>query len=139
MANVNLDPYIFFNGTCQEAMEFYKGIFGGELSMSSYDDVPGDTPEGLEGKLMHAKLDGPVTLMASDTTKADTHGHGKIHLSLSGDDEDALKKMFEALSEGGEVRDSLKKQVWGDEFGTLVDRFGVNWMVNIVSAENAKR
>lgn len=140
MTNVNFDPYIFFSGTCREAMEFYKGIFGGELRVMSYDDVPGPTPEGLEGKLMHAKLDGgAASLMASDTLKADTHGHGKIHLSLSGQDGPTLKKMFEALSAGGDVKDPLKKQAWGDEFGTVVDKFGVNWMVNVVSAENASK
>lgn len=138
MANVTLDPYIFFAGTCREAMEFYRGVLSGELRMTSYDETPGDTPKGLEGKIMHAVLDGPIRIMASDTLNADTHGHGKIHLSLMGEDETTLKKMFEALSEDGEVHDPLQKQVWGDIFGTLTDRFGVNWMVNIVSAENAK-
>jgi PhnB protein len=138
MANFKLDPYIFFNGNCREAMEFYKGIFGGELTTSSYDDLPGDPPEGLAGKLMHSRLEGPVRILASDTTKADVHGHGKIHLSLSGADEAKLRPIFDQLSAGGKVNSPLKKESWGDLYGSLVDKFGVNWMVNIGTSMDSK-
>lgn len=138
MADIKLDPYIFFTGTCREAMQFYQSIFGGELRTQSYDEVPGETPEDMEGKLMHARLAGEVALMASDTTEADAHGHGKIHLSLSGTDDARLRTIFDRLSEGGEVTSALKKEFWGDTYGSLIDRFGVKWMVNIGDSTESK-
>lgn len=136
MDKVSLDPYIFFAGTGKEAMDFYQTVFGGELHTQTYDEAPGETPAGMEGKLMHARLAGEVNMMASDTTEADTHGHGKIHLTLGGKDEEKLRGIFEKLSDGGEVRSPLEKAFWGDTFGSLVDQYGVNWMVNISSGEH---
>jgi PhnB protein len=135
MDKVTLDPYLFFKGSCREAMEFYKGIFGGELSLQTYDEVPGDTPAGMESKIMHAKLEGAVTLMASDTAKASPTS-GKVSLSLGGEDEDKLHAIFDGLGAGGEVKSSLKKEFWGDTFGSLTDKYGVDWMVNITAAKN---
>ncbi len=130
---IALHPYIFFAGTCEEAMEFYQEIFGGELHAVPF----GDESPDMAGLLMHARLDGEVSLLASDSTLADVHGHGKIHLSLSGPDEEKLRRWFDLLSEGGEVRSPLKKESWGDVYGNLVDKFGVNWMVNIGSSMEA--
>jgi len=133
MNRVALDAYLFFDGTCREAMEFYEGIFGGELRMQTYDEVPGDMPgkEHLKGKIVHASLmGGDVSLMASDTHDK-TLGTGKIELSLSGYDDEKLRKIFQGLSAGGKTRSPLKKEFWGDTFGALTDRFGVDWMVNI--------
>ena len=134
MSTITLDPYIFFKGNCREAMEFYKGIFGGELSVMTYDQVPGNTQEDMKDKLMHALLDGDIRIMGSDTEKASEQS-AKISLSLGGEDEDKLGKIFDALSEGGEVRSALKKEFWGDTFGSLTDKFGVEWMVNIAAAK----
>ncbi len=131
MEKINLDPYIFFKGEAREAMEFYKNIFGGELTIQTYEDVPGPTQEGMEGKLMHAMLEGEdVRLMASDTSQASAKAT-KITLSLSGADEEKLRKYFEGLSEGVEVAQPLKKEFWGDTFGMVSDKYGVEWMVNI--------
>jgi PhnB protein len=133
MDRVTLDAYLFFDGTCREAMQFYQGIFGGELQMQTYDEVPGDFPgkEQMKGKIMHASLrGGEVNLMASDS-RDKTLGTGKIELSLSGDDEAKLRRIFQGLSAGGTVKSSLKKEFWGDTFGSLSDRFGIDWMVNI--------
>jgi PhnB protein len=136
MAAVTLDPYIFFNGNCREAMEFYQGILDGELALQTYKDVGmGDADQA--DKLMHAALKGGVaTLYGSDTEKASDKA-AKISLCLGGEDEAELTKIFEGLSEGAEVRQPLKKEFWGDTFGSLVDKYGVEWMVNIAAPKPA--
>jgi PhnB protein len=130
MEKITLDAYLFFDGNCAEAMEFYKGIFGGKLELHTFDQVPGSSEE-MKGKVMHAKLmDGEVNLMASDTHSKEL-GTGKIELSLSGYDEQKLRGMFEGLSAGGNVKSPLKQESWGDIFGSLTDKYGVDWMFNI--------
>ncbi|MCW2777577.1 MAG: hypothetical protein JWN17_1302 [Frankiales bacterium] len=130
-----LNPYLTFPGNAKEAMETYARVFGGELSLSTFGQF------GAEGMpadgVMHASLPTPAgTLMASDAAPGQgefVRGNG-VTLSLSGDDETALRGWFEALAEGGTVTMPLEKQVWGDVYGQLTDRFGVAWMVNIVAA-----
>jgi PhnB protein len=127
-----LNPYISYPGTARQAMEFYKGVFGGELTLSTYGEAGAAT--GADGdKIMHAQLETPAgyTLMASDTPPGMEHSPGSaISVSLSGDG-DELRSYFEKLSAGGTVTMPLEKQMWGDEFGMCVDQFGVNWMANI--------
>jgi PhnB protein len=132
MASVSLNPYLFFNGNAREAMEFYKGIFGGELNISNFEDFNSDMPgmEEMKGKVMHAMLDGEVKLMASDSRQA-SDKMAKVELSISGDDEAKLKGYFEKLSAGGTVKMPLEKQAWGDLYGQLQDKYGVYWMINI--------
>jgi PhnB protein len=130
---IKLDPYLFFKGNAQEAMEFYKGIFGGKLSVQKYEDVPGDTPEQerLKGQVMHAGLEGGiVTIYASDYPEA-SDKTAKVELCLSGDDEEKMREMFDKLGAGGNIKYPLKKEFWGDIFGTLTDKYGVDWMINI--------
>jgi PhnB protein len=136
MDSITLNPYIFFKGNCREAMEFYKSIFGGELSTQTYGEVPGNTQEDMKDQLMHAALVGPITLMGSDTTKASPTS-GKVSLTLGGEDEAKLHKIFDGLSQGGEVRSQLKKEFWGDTFGSLTDKYGVEWMVNIAAKKES--
>lgn len=134
MERVTLNPYLFFTGNCREAMELYKSVFGGTLSIQTYDEVPGERSEAMKGKVMHASLtDGEADLMASDSPYTDRLGTGKVSLSVSGTDEQKLRTIFDRLSAGGKVTSPLKKEFWGDTFGTLTDRFGVDWMVNISS------
>ena len=129
-----LNPYLQFDGNAREAMEFYRDTFGGELTVSTFGEYGTDDPS-VKDNTMHAQLEteNGFTLMASDTAPGmpsppqDT----KITVSLSGDDGDALRGYWEKLSAGGNVMMPLEKQMWGDEFGMLVDRFGVPWMVNI--------
>ncbi len=135
MDKVALDAYLFFDGTCREAMGFYKNVFGGDLEMQTYDEVPGDISgkERMKGKIIHASLrGGEVTLMGSDTHDK-MLGAGKIELSLSGNDEETLRKIFDGLSAGGRVKSPLQKEFWGDTFGSLTDKFGIDWMVNIAA------
>jgi len=136
MSDVMLDVYLYFNGNCREAMEFYKSVFGGELTVQTYADVP---PSGMDDNgtkkdwLMHARLEGgDIKLMASDTQEASAAA-AKVDLSLGGTDEARLREIFDKLSAGGEVNSALKKEFWGDIFGSLTDKYGINWMVNITA------
>lgn len=133
MDSVFLDVYLFFKGDCREAMEFYKGIFGGELTIQTYSDAGMEDFELGKEKIMHARLEGGlVKLMASDTAKASPKA-AKISLSLGGTDETKLREAFEKLSQNGEVQSELKKEFWGDIYGSLSDKFGIEWMVNIAA------
>jgi PhnB protein len=128
-----LNPYISFPDTARQALEFYRGVFGGELSISTYGQA--GAPDGADAdKVMHGQLETPAgyTLMASDTPAGMERSAGSnISVSLSGDDAAELRGYFEKLSKGGAVTMPLEKQMWGDEFGMCVDPFGVAWMVNI--------
>jgi PhnB protein len=128
-----LNPYISFKDNARQAMEFYEGVFGGSLSVNTFGEYGAqDTPEA--DKIMHAQLEteGGLTLMASDTPPGMEHNPGNaITVSLSGDDGDELRGYWDKLSEGGTVAMPLEKQMWGDEFGMCIDKFGVPWMVNI--------
>lgn len=131
MSNITLDSYLFFRGDCKEAMEFYKSIFGGELTLMSYDDAPDGVGEDMKDKIMHAFLSGgDIRLMASDTSMASEKA-AKVSLCLGGSDEQRLRDIFERLSEGGEVKYPLKKEFWGDIHGNLIDKYNIDWMVNI--------
>ena len=127
-----LNPYISFKDTARDAMEFYKSVFGGELNVSTFGQY-GDTGPGADN-VMHAQLETPsgYTIMASDTPEGMSYEPGNnITVSLSGDDSDELRGYFDKLSEGGNVSMPLEKQMWGDEFGQLTDKYGVGWLVNI--------
>jgi PhnB protein len=127
-----LNPYINFGDNARQAMEFYRDVFGGELTVSTFGEMGGAAP-GDENKVMHSQLETPsgFTLMGSDAPAGMPRDSGSsIQISLSGDDA-SLRDYFQKLSEGGSVTMPLEKQMWGDEFGMLVDRFGVQWMVNV--------
>jgi PhnB protein len=133
MANISIEPYLFFKGNAKEAMEFYKDVFGGELNVTTYSDA-GVTTEGTSPDwLMHASLEnGEVKLMASDTAEASPAAK-KVSLSLGGTDEAAMRKIFDDLSAGGKIFSALKKEAWGDLFGSFTDKYGIEWMMNIGS------
>ena len=128
-----LNPYINFPGTARQAMEFYESVFGGTLDLNTYGEFGAqDTPDA--DKIMHAMLesDAGFTLMAADMPPGTNHEPGNnISISLSGDDADELRGYWEKLSDGGTVTMPLEKQMWGDEFGSCEDRFGIAWLVNI--------
>jgi PhnB protein len=128
-----LNPYINFTGNARQAMEFYKSIFGGTLTMNTFGEY-GAADTGHADKIMHAMLetDRGFTLMGADTPPGMEHVRGtNITVSLSGDDADELRNYWENLSSGGTVSVPLEKQMWGDEFGACEDQFGIPWMVNI--------
>ena len=132
MASV-LNPYLNFNGNARQALEFYRDVFGGNLTLSTFADfgTPKDAPDA--GKIMHGQLEAEsgYTLMAADTPPnmeyQGMHGFG---VSLSGDDA-KLHEYWEKLAASGTVTMPLQKQAWGDEFGMCTDRFGISWLVNI--------
>ena len=131
-----LNPYLSFADTARQALEFYRDVFGGELTVNTLGEMGGAAP-GDENKIMHAQLETPAgyTLMASDApTGMDLSVGSNVSVSLSGDDVDELRGYFTKLSDGGSVTMPLEKQMWGDEFGMCMDRFGVPWMVNIAGS-----
>jgi PhnB protein len=129
-----LNPYVNFAGNAREAMEFYREVFGGTLRLDTFGEYGAPGPDA--DKIMHAQLETPsgFTLMASDTPAGMQRNPGDtIAISLSGDDGDELRGYWEKLSAGGQVTMPFEKQMWGDEFGMCVDRFGVPWMVDAVA------
>jgi PhnB protein len=128
-----LNPYISFRDSAREAMEFYQGVFGGDLALSTFGEF-GDKDAPGANLIMHGQLETPsgYTLMAADTPPGMEYKPGdNIAISLSGEDGDELRGYWEKLSDGGQVTVPLEKQVWGAEFGQCVDRFGIGWLVNI--------
>ncbi|BGD20716.1 VOC family protein [Pseudomonas aeruginosa] len=130
-----VQPYVCFNGRCEEALRFYEHAIGARVSfLFRFDEAPGPVvvPEGWCDKVMHANLQiGDSQIMASD-------GHGPalqpisgISLSLNTRDPQQARRCYDALLEdGGRVELELGKTFWSPCFGTLVDRFGVAWMIN---------
>lgn len=134
-----LNPYISFKGTAREAMEFYKTVFGGELTMTTFGDA-GKGGNGVEpDQIMHAQLvaENGITLMASDaaTGMREFIAGTNMSISLSGDNEEELTGYYNKLADGGKVEQPLTKAQWGDTFGMCIDKFGTFWMVNISAAQ----
>jgi PhnB protein len=133
MPDIKLTPYIFFDGRCADAFTFYHDVFGGELKLQKYGDVPADQmprPDGMDDKVLHALLaSDDAHLMGADSV--DPKSGNRISLSLGGADEAKLRGYFDKLSDGGQVGMPLEPMFWGDTYGSVVDRFGIEWMVNI--------
>ncbi len=129
-----LRTYLNFSNNARAAMEFYKTVFGGKLTMQTFKEfgVPGDPAD--DNKIMHAVLenDNGIQFMASDTPSHIQHQPGtNISMSLTGDNEAELQAYYQKLSAGGQVTLPLDKSPWGDTFGMCTDKFGIQWMVNI--------
>jgi len=134
---MKVEAYLFFNGRCEEAVEFYKQALGAEVTMimrfkdSPEPQPPGMVPPGWEGKIMHACLRiGETIVMASDGCSEGPNFQG-FSLSLTAADEADAKRKFAALAEGGQVEMPLAKTFWSPCFGIVADRFGVGWMVTV--------
>jgi PhnB protein len=127
-----LNPYLRFDGSARQAMEFYHSIFGGELKVNTFGEFGmQDSPQA--DQIMHAQLETEAgyTIMASDTPPGMPYHPGDtMTVSLSGDEE-VLRTYFEQLADGGKIGTPLEKQMWGDEYGDLVDKYGISWMVNL--------
>jgi PhnB protein len=131
-----LNPYISFKENTRQAMEFYKSVFGGELRLSTFKEYNASEDPSEDNKIMHAELNtgNGIDFMAADTPKRmEYHPGTNINMSLTGDDEAELKGYFSKLSAGGQVSQPLEKALWGDSFGMLTDKFGINWFVNITA------
>ena len=128
-----LNPYLNLNGTARQALEFYQGVFGGELNIMTFGDM-GAADASDAGKIMHGQLETSAgyTLMVADVpSHMEYQAPAGFSVSLSGDDGDVLHGYWEKLSASGTTTMPLQKQAWGDEFGMCTDRFGVPWLVNI--------
>ncbi|HEY9101082.1 VOC family protein [Chitinimonas sp.] len=133
-----IQPYLFYSGRCEEAIEFYRKALGAEVLMmmrmkESPDGIPPHIPAGSENKIMHASLQiGGGVLMLSDGMCSGEPKFEGFSLSISPATVAEAERRFAALSEGGKVTMPLDKTFWSPCFGMLTDRFGVNWMVNVV-------
>ncbi|MCB9777666.1 MAG: VOC family protein [Alphaproteobacteria bacterium] len=135
---MNVNPYLNFDGQTEEAMRFYADALGAELGpINRFSDIPGDMPMSDETKqrVMHVTLTLPsgAQIMASDTMPgmgpARVAGNA-FTISLHPTDRATADAIFAALAEGGQVFHPLAEQFWGAYFGSLADRFGVQWMIN---------
>lgn len=131
-----LCPYLNFRGDAREAMEFYRSVLGGELSVSTFRDFGiTDWPDQLD-KVMHSRLitEHGLVLMGSDVPETMEVVFGdSISVLLGGEDEAGLTSWYEGLSQGATISQPLGKAPWGDSFGQLTDRFGVKWLFNIAA------
>ncbi len=126
-----LNPYLTFLGETREAMEFYKGVFGGNLTISTFKEANAPHAPGQENQIMHSELsvENGISIMASDDPEQKAKSNTSI--SLSGDNETELKGYWDKLIDGAAIIVPLEKAQWGDTFGMLTDKFGIRWMVNI--------
>ena len=129
-----LNPYLNFNGNTREAMEFYRSVFGGRLTMSTFKEYHASEDASEDDKIMHSVLeaDSGLTFMAADVPNRMEFRPGtNISMSLSGEADSDLRGYYDKLSSSGSVLQPLAQAPWGDTFGMCLDRFGISWLVNI--------
>jgi PhnB protein len=133
---MQVQPYLFFDGRCEEAVEFYKRALGAEVTMlmrfkdSPEPPDPGMVPPGSGDKIMHTSFRiGDTTVMASDGRCQGQPSFAGFSLSLTAPDDAEAERLFAALAEGGQVQMPLAKTFFSSRFGMVADRFGVPWMI----------
>lgn len=129
-----LNPYLHFKDNARAAMEFYQSVFGGKLDMNTFGEFKMSEDPAYADKIMHAMLtaDNGMVLMASDTPPGMPMNPGMtISISLSGDNEAELQGYWDKLRDGATITAPLSDAPWGDKFGMLVDKFGIEWLVDI--------
>ena len=130
---LGFNPYLTFDGNCEEAFAFYQRCFGGEITIiQRFGDSPLKIPEAYKEKIMHMELEGdPVHLMGCDGSPNHQVVQGNtVTFNLSFQDPDTQDKIFNKLAAGGRVSMPLETTFWGSRFGMLTDKFGVHWMLN---------
>lgn len=134
-----VQPYLFFDGRCEEAVAFYQKALGAQVEMTMrYNEAPDPPPPGMlkpgsENKIMHTQFKvGDSTIMASDGMSAGNPKFEGFSLSIAVPDAATADRMFNALADGGEVRMPMGKTFWSERFGMVKDRFGVGWMINVM-------
>lgn len=139
---MSIQPYLFFNGRCDEAIEFYGKTLGAKTTMliryRESPEPPSENmlPSGFEDKVMHANLQiGDATLLVSDGNRDGGPQFQGFSLSLVLPDEATVRSTFAALAEGGQVLMPPAKTFWSPCFGMLSDRFGVNWMIWVAAQD----
>ena len=134
---MSFSPYLFFVGTCREAMTAYHEVFGGDLQIVTAADMPDSPPDVPGDAVMHAALTaGDTTLMASDDPSATEDGPKTgFSVSYAAKDEADANRVFDALAKGGSVTMPVSPTSWSPAFGMCTDRFGVGWMVGVNPTE----
>jgi PhnB protein len=137
---MQVQPYLFFDGRCEEALEFYRKALGAEVAtLMRFKDSPepaqpGMCPPGSENKVMHASFRiGDTTVMASDGHCTGQPSFKGFSLALAASSDAEAEKLFAALADGGQVQMPLTKTFFSSRFGMVADRFGVSWMVIVMS------
>jgi PhnB protein len=140
--NLFIQPYLFFNGSCEEAIEFYCKALGAEVEMmmrfkeSPEPPPPGAVPPGVENKIMHSSFRiGQTTVMASDGDSTDKPSFQGFSLSLSVPNQAEADRAFNALADGGQVKMPLAKTFFSPRFGMVADRFGIGWMIGVAPSQ----
>ena len=138
MSDTLIQPYLFFAGRCQEALDFYKSAIGAQVEfVMLFKDSPAPPPpdvlqSGFENKIMHSTFRvGASTVMASDGCNDDASKFEGFKLSLSVQTVAEADRAFNALAEGGNITMPLSQTFWSPRFGMVTDRFGVAWMVTV--------
>jgi PhnB protein len=131
---MNLNVYLFFNGNCEEAMNFYKEQLGGTIqSMMRFSDSPTQTSEAQRNKIMHGSMEimGSTVMFSDSDEKRNANFGDNFSLSLNFKHDGDMQRAYEALSgNGGQATMPLQDTFWGARFGMCVDKFGINWMFN---------
>jgi len=132
--SIRLNPYLTFNGRCEEAFKFYEKCLGGKLlTMHTFEGSPAaaQTPPGWGKKIMHARMTvGDDLLMGSDATPEQFAAAKGFHVTLGMNDSVEAERVFRALAENGNVSMPIQQTFWATRFGMLVDQFGIPWMIN---------
>lgn len=139
--STKLNPYISFKSNAREAMEFYHSVFGGKLDLNTFKELQASSDPSEDNLIMHSQLltDNGLTLMASDTPARMEYKPGtNVSVSLSGDDEAELRGYWDKLADGATVTMPMEKALWGDTFGMLTDKFGINWMVDVIGQKTGE-
>ncbi len=133
-----LNPYLNFRDNARAAMTFYRSVFGGELTLSTFQEAGMPVEPADQDLIMHSQLETPILqLMGADVPSHmewTPNANGSISLSGGPEDETELRGFWDGLSDGATITVPLDKAPWGDTFGMLVDKFGVNWLVNIAGS-----
>ncbi len=131
---MQLNPYLHFDGSCEQAFKFYEQLLGGTIkAMFAFEGTPAaeHVPPEWRKKIMHATLEfGGQTLMGADARPGHYEQPKGFSVSLSVDKAGEAERVFKVLSEGGSVRMSLQETFWAARFGMVTDRFGIPWMIN---------
>lgn len=134
-----MNPYLSFDGNCEQALEFYKELFKGEIkTLQRFVESPIEVPPDYQEKILHSVLDfDGMTIMAGDSMPNQKPTRGSnISLSLNVKNVSRAEQLFNALAEGGKIEMPLQETFWNSLFGTLTDKFGIPWMINCELPKN---
>lgn len=131
-----LNPYLGFRDNAKEALEFYQGVFGGDLTLSTFGEFHATEDPAEVNKIMHGRLTttSGFTIMGADTPNAMPFNPGdnlSVSISAEADEEAELRRYWDALAADGKVAEQFELAPWGDYFGMLQDKFGINWLLNV--------